>query len=504
MRELNLFSAELDSQIRLHLQKYCNLPRATEPEFWVLRGERVTFYRSAWLGYVRSATAHASEVHANSYFVISVTEDGRSIKKLVPISRYPGAVARANRELRLTINTSNLLEYLHFYYRFTPREDAISTDTLFFIPRTIQELSFKPDGQSKTAISHSIECSQRCLALGSVWRFIDKTDHQRFVPTAARRKIVPYSRVSARIAVLFENSLFSADVRLGEATGVPALSSPELLFEGAVEAQCSPVDLMSPLPIPSYIRRREFWLDLRGSPFLVYFSHLVTFAIGLALALMWVAASLVSMLYPIAEVAGLSQFIVAIREVGGLVGVDIWLLLLGSSLYSVVVVAWFNWLQFNPIYESRVLPFLFGGRIREPQPHSMSFHAKIGIIFMFSVYLGVYLALIFTTLQVSVDHAKFASSGKILDLILLFAVQTVFAVPFAEYILSVPGANILKYLRDVPVWTSIIWSYRAFVLFVVVYAAKKRWASIEASPLSSWVSPTPPRVFYQHLRSKRG
>ena len=114
----------LDTDIRKHIAEKHRFRDVTDPQGWLLRGDELPFYRSTWLAYV-TPVAMADVIGARMYFVVRVRQRSKRIARLEPLTNTPRAVERMNELFRLKLTPTNLLDYLNFYYAFTPKEDAL-------------------------------------------------------------------------------------------------------------------------------------------------------------------------------------------------------------------------------------------------------------------------------------------------------------------------------------------------------------------------------------------
>jgi hypothetical protein len=221
-------------------------PRSIETELrdakaatkWVLKGSKLAFYPEAWLAYLERIDPEASGRPDRLYFVVQNRGAKRRLR-LVPMANETGSVERANRECGLHLSEREpelaaiVIDYLNFYYAFTPQYDPLLANldegpTHFGVPLTVEDLRFDPRSASDGA---SGTCSDSCLTRGAVWHYLDERTRERFTALRLRTRRVPYPRITGRIVIQFRRGLFATDFRLPTTTNIPALGNPELLYE---------------------------------------------------------------------------------------------------------------------------------------------------------------------------------------------------------------------------------------------------------------------------------
>src|SRR5438128_376073 len=113
------FPAELDLVIRGHIADYCSFSDAVSTETTQLLGTPVSFYARTWLAYLQPGSGD------RLFFLVQMRRRGNKVKCLIPIANSEGSLDRANRELKLALNPQNVIDYLNFYYAFSPKEDPV-------------------------------------------------------------------------------------------------------------------------------------------------------------------------------------------------------------------------------------------------------------------------------------------------------------------------------------------------------------------------------------------
>ena len=238
-REFREFAAEFDRKIRSQIAKESDLTDTTTAVRWLLRGTELCFYPEAWLAYLERIEPDAGR--PQRYYFVVQTRETRRRPRLVPMANEAGSVDRANRECGLVLPERGgaelgaaVIDYLNFYYAFTPQYDALlaSIDegpTHFGVPLSVDDIRFDP--ATPNSASHGGPCSDACLAQGAVWHYLDSETKERFAAIRLRMRKAPYPRVTGRIVIQFRRGLFATDFRLPASTNVPALGNPELLYE---------------------------------------------------------------------------------------------------------------------------------------------------------------------------------------------------------------------------------------------------------------------------------
>lgn len=124
------------------------------------------------------------------YYFLAQTR--RKKVHVIPVANTVGCVQRANREFKLQLTKTNIVEYLNFYYSFTPKNHPILSQlgekeaTQFALPRTLDDLRLDP--ANRTGPPEPTACSEECLMQGAVWQFLDEQTHKQIVPIRFRRR----------------------------------------------------------------------------------------------------------------------------------------------------------------------------------------------------------------------------------------------------------------------------------------------------------------------------
>jgi len=313
--QFGAFPGNLEADIRQHVARHCGIEDANSSASWALFGVQVTFYRDAWLGYIQRPRIGTAEPGTPLYFVVQTRRRSQRLRRLIPIANAPASIERVNREMRITVTEDNFLQYLRFYYTFTPALDRIAPlmlgPTQYSVPTTIAHVvlvSADTTRGSRVAGSGGIECSQECIVRGAAWRHLDEDDHQRFVSLRFKRVKIGASRISGRVVIQYKDALFAVDVKIPEASGVPTLSNPELLYQGGLVEPAIFSDRA--LPASERLNPERLWRDFKAwaekaaGKLLRGMRRLITWTVAAALAYLWA----LSALFPILEILG-SEFL---------------------------------------------------------------------------------------------------------------------------------------------------------------------------------------------------
>jgi hypothetical protein len=225
--EFEALPANLESLVRKYIVGKLRFAAAATTATSRVLARRIPFYSNAWLGYLELAGSDNAPEPVRYFFV---AQQRRKKIHLVPVTTGPGYVQRANRELGLRLTRANIVQYLNFYYSFTPKDDAMLArlgrgPTQFAVPRTFSEITFNATDQLELA--DLAECSAECLARGAVWHFLDEATHERVTPLRLRDK---QSVVSGRLPIQFRDALFATDFRVAKGPAYLSL---------AIQSPCS-------------------------------------------------------------------------------------------------------------------------------------------------------------------------------------------------------------------------------------------------------------------------
>ncbi len=254
--EFQALPAGLEPLVRSYIARKLRFPAATSAATSQIVARRVPFYSNAWLGYLEIAGSEQAPTPVRYFFVAQ--QRGKKKVRVVPVANAPGCIQRANRELGLRLTRGNIVEYLNYYYSFTPKDDAMLArlgrgPTQFAVPRQFADIKFSDPEQ--LPLSDLAECSDQCLARGAVWHFLDEARHEQVMPLRPRDK---QSLVSGRLPIQFRDALFATDFKVPKTSGIPVLSNPEPLFSSSQLVPPSPQPTAL-LPLPRKISLHEFW-----------------------------------------------------------------------------------------------------------------------------------------------------------------------------------------------------------------------------------------------------
>jgi len=527
-REFVAFPADLEAAIRVETAKIVGFRDVASPERWTLHGAPLGFYRQAWLacleqvGPPRSgADAHAGRL----YFVVQRHRRGKKLL-IVPMANEAGDVDRANRECQLTLSgrqsaiAERVVDYLNFYYAFTPQEDPILANlkegpTHFAVPMTVDDLRFSDTHPSTRAVDGASEhaCSDACLARGAIWHFLEEDDHRRFVAIRLKPRQIPYERISGRIAIQFRDALFAADFRVPSTTGVPVLSNPEPLFQSAT--LCRPEAYPdTTLPLPAQLSRKEMWRSLKKEVRSITFglgtavATGVTWAITLLFACLW----LLSALFPIVEMTGWSGMRTVLQQFGQTLGLAAW----PETLFglSIIAIGAFLWSIFYTTHMDKIFNWIFRlsperwwgwladeldkrvGQRDKAFIAQDTFRKRAVWALIRLAYWAGYVVLAFASLQIASNIIYNQQAASAVRIVVTLAEQAAINVPLIVYVLlRIPG--LLERLD--PVGEGILNIHLLFwfhtdIVVVVLKGIYRVWVfTVEASP----------HAFYRRLPTTR-
>ena len=509
-REFVEFPAALDGQIRAHVASYCNYPQATSPEATELRGTPLSFYARSWLAYLEPKVGQTSRY----YFLVQVGWRGQKLQSVIPIANAMGAIDRANRELKLSLKPSNVIDYLNFYYSFTPKDDPlVPGKTQFAAPRAFSDLVFKEQPTAAADQGQSV-CKEECLALGAVWHYLDPKDRRNFAVLRCKSRKLPVARISGRACVQLENAVFAADFRLPAATGVPVLSNPELLYES--EAVEPPEELPGRLlPIPSYILRREKWLRLKNW----INSKAANLVRHTGLVLSWVATIAflalagLSVTFPVFEAFELARLRTLLEWISDRLGLQGWpTALFGLTTISILTVVWlmyyranidkvFNWmLRLCPRSWQRRLANRLDPLIEKHDRDLIAqdtFFKRARLALRLLTISTIYMVLAFASLQIALDVPPPASQSVVAwTTIWNFGKQAALNVPLIVYVM-VRHPKLFGPLDPSEILMldeKLVFLFHLAMAAIIIKGVYRIWIfTKEASP----------RVFYRKLTTRR-
>ena len=451
-REFVEFQTDLGMQIRERVAKDCRFPEALSTE-WSLRGAKVTFYQNGWLAYL--APQSDASGAARRYFVVELGWRNRKPKRIIPIANVSGAVDRVNRHLKLNVRKENLIDYLSFYYAFTPKEATSEAGervtAQFAVPISADDVVIEPSQIDKRRASQStVLCDERCLAMGAVWHFLDPTTHAQFVPRRFKRRKLPYFfRITARLPVQLENALFAVDVKVTELSGTPTLSNIELLYQGALRPPLTSSSIG--LALPDWIARKELWR--RIAKFAGEFARMIVRRAGLTLSwsvtLFFAYLWGLSALFPILEILDVNFLRRHLEWLSGTLGLQAWPATL-AQLTGVALIAFllhvyyltsadkmFNWLFWVcPKRWEKTLERLLTPRLERHDRELIAqdtFRKRALLALRLLVFWTAYAVLAFASLQIAANIAannQDAAAGEIVGTLVK---QAAINVPLIAY-----------------------------------------------------------------------
>ena len=63
------------------------------------------------------------------FFLVQLGRKEKRVERVIPLTNSEEAIDRANRELKLALDGRNVIDYLNFYYTFTPKDDPVPSAT---------------------------------------------------------------------------------------------------------------------------------------------------------------------------------------------------------------------------------------------------------------------------------------------------------------------------------------------------------------------------------------
>jgi hypothetical protein len=515
-RELVELSDGLERQIRGQVAKESDLKDARSADKWVLRGTPLRFYRTAWLVYLERLDHSGAARPDRIYFVAQQRQPSNHLR-LVPMANETGSVDRANRECSLSLPTDEeelrgiVLDYLNFYYAFTPQYDPILTNlnegpAHFGVPQTADDLRFSqlgalsggPDGQPPPG------CTDVCLAQGAVWHYLEERDLRCFAVTKLKMRQVPYLRVTGRIVVQYRRGLFAADFRLPTSTYLPSLTNPELLYESEALRE-PPVFPGSTLRISGILGLRELWRALKatvGQAFAVLASAsiaVVVWAITILVGLIW----LLTAIFPLAEMTGWQGLRVVLHHMGQAFGLPVWpqtlfaislmalITFLGGIVYTTHMDRIFNWLFWLCPREQRA--WLAEGLARRVNERDREFIAQdtfrncIWWAFRRLIYWTGCIVLAFASMQIALNVIYGLQNASAARIVITLLSQAAVNVPLILYVLvRVPGLlENLDPIADGILSGQLLFWFHAAMVLVVIKGIYRMWIfTVEASPFA--------------------
>lgn len=515
-REFVEFPHDLEPLVRAYIAKKLRFPPAAASATCLLRGRRVEFYNNAWLGYLElSSTAPGSD--SSRYFFVA--QQRRKKVHVVPVANAAGSVQRVNRELGLRLTKGNVVEYLNFYYSFTPKDDAMLArlgrgPTQFAVPRTFGEIEFVPADQlafNLPAEAGSASCSTECLARGAVWHFLDEPTHERVLPLRVKNR---QSGISGRLPIQFRDALFATDFRVPKPLGKPVLSNPELLF--ASDALAPPMTQpMALLPLPRTVSLYEFWLDAKERVARIA----ATWGRHALRAFWWVFAAtliyvwLLSAFFSIFEWFGSNRLRNHVRWASDGLGIAAWpetfFCVASAGIFMFVLNVFvathmdkvFNWIF--RLCPRRMQPWL--AQVLDSGIHGWdrrmtaqdTFGKRLGWASVRLTLWTTYLVLAFSSLQIVRDTILDQKTAPVLRIFATLLSQAVLNIPFVTFLLiRVFGLGPrLDPVADGIIDSNLLTAFQLAMALVVFKGLYRVWVfTVEASPYT----------FFRRLRQRRG
>jgi hypothetical protein len=514
--EFRAFDADLDLLIRACIARKLRFPAAASQATSLLRGRRVEFYSNAWLGYLELEGSAKAPEPVRYFFV---AQQRRKKVHVVPVANLAGCVQRVNRELGLSLARGNIVEYLNFYYCFTPKDDAMLArlgrgPTQFAVPRTFAEIEFRPQAQLALEFGPGIRrgsCSVECLARGAVWHFLDEPTHERVLPLRLRKK---QSAISGRLPIQFRDALFATDFRVPRISGAPLLSNPELLFESDALVLPKPTPTVI-LPLPRKISWNEFWVAAKTKTARVT----ATWGRHALRAFWWIFAAvllyvwLLTALFSVFEWFGSRRLRAHVQWVSDGFGVATW----PETFFAVAAtgIAMFLLNIFVATHMDKVFNWIFRLCPRRIQPWLAqvldrgiegwdqrmtaqdTFGKRLGWATVRLALWTAYLVLGFATLQIVWDIIWDLRTAPMLRLIATLLSQAVLNIPFVTFLLiRVFGLGPrLDPVADGIVDAVLLAAFQFAMALVVFKGLYRVWIfTVEASPYT----------FFRRLRQRRG
>jgi hypothetical protein len=509
--EFEALPASLEPLIRDYISKKLRFPAAASVTTSPIRARRIPFYSNAWLGYLEiTDSEHAP--NPTKYF-FAAQQRGKRVR-VVPIANAPGCIQRANRELGLRLTRSNAVEYLHYYYSFTPKDDAMLArlgrgPTQFAVPRRFGDIQFNAPEQ--LSLVDLRECSHECLARGAVWHFLDEANHYSVMPLRLRDK---QSQISGRLPIQFRDALFATDFKVPKASGVPFLSNPEPLFASSRLAPPNPLPTAL-LPLPRKVSLREFWITTKdrckriAATWVRHVLRASWWVFSGALLYVWVLSAFFSAfewlgskrlrdhVQWVSESLGLASWPDTFFIVGA-VGIVLFLVNIFVATHMDKV---FNWIfRFCPRRWQSGLAQVLDRGIENWDQRMIAqdtFGKRLGWSTFRLTLWTTYLVFAFATLQIVWDLIWDQRSAPVFRLLATFLSQAVLNIPFVAFLLiRVFGlAPRLDPVADGLVDGQLLTAFQLAMALIVFKGLYRVWVfTVEASPYT----------FFRRLRQKRG
>jgi hypothetical protein len=506
-----LFPSELEAEIRRYVARYCKVEDATFPTSWVLHGVPVTFYRNAWFGYMQRPGRDGAGPGTPLYFVLQVGRR-QKIRHLFPIANAPGAIARVNRDLKVSLTKDNFLQYLRYYYMFSPAAERNSPLRLgplqYSVPTKFAHISID-DGHADAA-SQS-KCSRECLVRGAVWRHLDEGD-ERFVPSKFKPAPIRPFRASGRIVLHVQDALFAVEVKVPASSGKPLLTNPELLYQGGL-AEPEILSVRT-LHKDERISFRELWRLFKGwtertaGRLLRVARRLITWMLTALLAYLWA----ITAAFPISEAFEIPWLRRHVSWLGEMSGMPEWphallymtIVALLAFLSAVIYLTnmdkifnlifklfprrWENWLarHLNPQMDKRDRDLIALD----------SFRKRAQMALRLLVIWTSYAVLAFASLQIALNVLLGEQSASPLQIIWSLCKQAALNIPIIVYaIIRFPSifGNIRPVEENI-LHPHLLIAFHVVMAAVIVKGIHRVWLFTKEAT---------PRAFYRRLRYHR-
>lgn len=130
---------------------------------------------------------------------MQLRRSGRKVRCVIPIASSEESLDRANRELKLDLDPRNVIDYLNFYYAFTPKEDPVSPrfwgSAQFAVPQTVEDLEYGAPRKSRLFLSlptcsktGAVKIALRSVPYGTSWTQQAIRTSSRFVVSRERAR----------------------------------------------------------------------------------------------------------------------------------------------------------------------------------------------------------------------------------------------------------------------------------------------------------------------------
>lgn len=495
--ELGPIEPQLETAVRKYVESISLWRPFSEAGHWGMTGAPLRFYKQSWLCLLTSA---GGDVRV--YMVVRASKRAR-IRKLATLCNATGEVDQINRKFRLDLSTTNVLDYLAFYYAFTPKQDVLSRNlkrppSQFHIPLSMAGVTRAPGGDPDLAPGQQ---DLGCLVRGAIWRYLDRRNSARVVATRLRGNKV-LKRFSGNVLIQFRDGLFSADFRVATRYGVPILSNVELVFKDA--RLRAPREIMSQdLPRLKTLRNvKEDLIDgaRRAKDALLRYS-----AAGSWRAATFIAGALwaISAAFPLLEAADIPIAKPLLGWLGHVTHIGNWadtLFVVANTgiLFWLAGIIYFTHMEnlFNAMFKVCPTPlraWLAGWLDDLAKDRDRSLTARDTLLkrsrytlVLFVLWAG-YLILAFASLQMTLGHAtilpdaaKGLPSAPPLATLGSLTVQAILNVPIFFFLLYRLGVELIPHESLHP---TIIAVFHIAIAAVVVKGVYRIWAlSSEASP----------------------